>query len=118
MDDGLKRVNRPNSSRSVGINQYTMPTLPILAADTRVAIWVRAPIISIAERMNISQAMNTFGISAAKHCIEIAPEYADGYLLLGLLQMENKQKEEARKNLEKAKELGDTRAEGYLKKLK
>ena len=58
------------------------------------------------------------GISAAKHCIEIAPEYADGYLLLGLLQMENKQKEEARKNLEKAKELGDTRAEGYLKKLK
>lgn len=58
------------------------------------------------------------GISAAKHCIEIAPEYADGYLLLGLLQMENKQKEEARKNLEKAKELGDPRAEGYLKKLK
>ena len=65
MDDGLKRVNNPNSSRSVGINQYTMPTLPILAADTRVAIWVRAPIISIAERMNISQAMNTFGISAS-----------------------------------------------------
>jgi len=58
------------------------------------------------------------GISAAKHCVEIAPEYADGYLLLGLLQMETKQKEEARKNLEKAKELGDPRADGYLSKLK
>lgn len=65
MEDGLKRVNSPNSSRSVGISQYTIPTLPILAADTRFAIWVRAPIISIAERMNISQAMNTFGISAS-----------------------------------------------------
>lgn len=58
------------------------------------------------------------GISAAKHCTQIAPEYADGYLLLGLLQIENKQPEEARKNLEKAKELGDSRADGYLQKLK
>lgn len=58
------------------------------------------------------------GISAATQCIKIAPEYPDGYLLLGLLQMENKQKQEALKNLEKAKELGDTRAEEYIKKYK
>ena len=58
------------------------------------------------------------GISAASHCVEIAPEYADGYLLLGLLQMEKKQKEEALKNLQKAKELGDPRAEEYIKKYK
>ncbi len=58
------------------------------------------------------------GISAATQCTKVAPEYADGYLLLGLLQIEKNQKEEARKNLEKAKELGDSRAEEYLKKLK
>ncbi len=58
------------------------------------------------------------GISAATQCIKIAPEYADGYLLLGLLQIEKKQKQEALKNFEKAKELGDTRAEDYIKKYK
>lgn len=58
------------------------------------------------------------GIKAAQACIEIAPEYADGYLLLGIMQMETNKKDEAKKNLEKAKELGDTRADGYLKKIK
>lgn len=58
------------------------------------------------------------GIGAAQVCIQLAPEYADGYLLLGLLQMEKKQKDEALKNLEKAKELGDPRAEEYIKKYK
>ncbi len=58
------------------------------------------------------------GISAASHCIELAPEYADGYLLLGLLQKEKNLKAEALKNLEKAKELGDPRAEEYIKKMK
>lgn len=58
------------------------------------------------------------GISAASHCIELAPEYADGYLLLGLLQKEKNMKAEALKNLEKAKQLGDPRAEEYIKKMK
>ena len=40
-----------------------------------------------------------WAISAATHCIELAPEYADGYLLLGLLQKEKGNKEEAIKNL-------------------
>lgn len=56
------------------------------------------------------------GISAAKACIELAPEYADGYLLLGLLQREKGLKQESIENLKKAQELGDTRAEQYLKK--
>lgn len=56
------------------------------------------------------------GISAAKACIELAPEYADGYLLLGLLQHEKGLKQESIENLKKARELGDTRAEEYLKK--
>lgn len=58
------------------------------------------------------------GIGAAKICTQLAPEYPDGYLLLGLLQIENKQKEEGLKNLEKAKDLGDTRADNYIKKYK
>lgn len=58
------------------------------------------------------------GISAATHCTELAPEYADGYLLLGLLQKEKGLKDEAIKNLKKAQELGDTRAAEYLSKMK
>ena len=58
------------------------------------------------------------GISAASHCVELAPEYADGYLLLGLLYKEKNQKEEAIKNLKKAEELGDKRATEYLAKMK
>lgn len=56
------------------------------------------------------------GINAAKACISLAPEYADGYLLLGLLQREKGLKQESIENLKKAQELGDTRAEEYLKK--
>ena len=58
------------------------------------------------------------GIKAAQACIELAPEYADGYLLLGLLQAESGKKADALQNLKKAQELGDTRAEGYIKKYK
>ena len=58
------------------------------------------------------------GISAATHCTKLAPKYADGYLLLGLLQKEKGLKDEAIKNLKKAQELGDTRAAEYLSKMK
>ena len=58
------------------------------------------------------------GISAASRCIELAPEYADGYLLLGLLYKEKNMKEEAIRNLKKAEELGDKRATEYLAKIK
>lgn len=58
------------------------------------------------------------GMKAAQACIDLAPEYADGYLLLGIMQAETGKKAEAKKNLEKAKELGDTRADEYLKKYK
>ncbi len=57
-------------------------------------------------------------ISAATHCTELAPDYADGYLLLGLAQIENGLKADGIKNLEKAKELGDPRADEYLQKNK
>ena len=43
------------------------------------------------------------------------PEYADGYLLLGLLQREKGLKQESIEKLKKAQALGDTRPEEYLK---
>ncbi len=58
------------------------------------------------------------GKKAAQACIQLAPEYADGYLLLGILCGESGDKAEAKKNLTKAKELGDTRADEYMKKFK
>lgn len=57
-------------------------------------------------------------VSTATQCTKIAPEYAEGYLLLGLAQIEKKQKVEGLQNLEKAKSLGDPRAQGYIDKNK
>lgn len=56
------------------------------------------------------------GISAATQCTKLAPEYPDGYLLLGLLQAEKGLKTEGLQNLRKAKELGDARADEYIAK--
>ena len=53
---------------------------------------------------------------AALRCTEIATDYADGFLLLGIARQELGKPEEARKALLRAKELGDKRADEYLKK--
>lgn len=60
---------------------------------------------------------NADAVKTATRCTVIAPEYPDGYLLLGLANKELGNKDEAKKALEKAKSLGDTRADEYLKKL-
>ena len=57
-------------------------------------------------------------IRSAEICTQLAPEYADGYILLGVANMVAKNKEEGTKALMKAKELGDERADEYLKKYK
>jgi len=56
-------------------------------------------------------------IRSAEVCNKIAADYPDGWLILGIAQLNKKNKTEARKALLKAKELGDTRAETYLGKL-
>ena len=55
-------------------------------------------------------------IETARQCIAIAPEYSDGYLFLGLAQCLKGQKEEGLKNLKKARELGDSQADGLIEK--
>jgi tetratricopeptide (TPR) repeat protein len=55
-------------------------------------------------------------ITLAKKGIEVAPENADLYRMLGYCQLQKKQKEEGKKNLLKAKELGDTHVDAILQK--
>lgn len=57
-------------------------------------------------------------IRTADMCIEIEPDYADPYIVKGIAHGELKQKVEALQALEKAKELGDERAEGLIAKYK
>ena len=55
---------------------------------------------------------------AAKYCIKINPDYADGYLILGIAQTQLDQKADGIANIEKAKAMGNTQADSFLKKLK
>lgn len=67
--------------------------------------------------LQIRVKKNEDAVKAATRCTMMAPEYPDGYLLLGIANKELGNKDEAKKALEKAKSLGDTRADEYLKKL-
>lgn len=55
-------------------------------------------------------------IATAKECIAADPKLSDGYLFLGVAQCAKGQKTEGLKNLEKAKELGDTQAQTFIEK--
>ncbi len=55
-------------------------------------------------------------IQTAQECIRIEPQYSDGYLFLGLSQCLKGQKAEGVKNLQRAKELGDTQADALIEK--
>ncbi len=67
---------------------------------------------SLELRVNmIDEAMKT-----AQHCVELAPDYADGYLLLGLAQVQKGNKAEGLENMKKAQELGNEQAEKLIEK--
>ena len=57
-------------------------------------------------------------ISTAQECINLNAENSDGYLFLGLAQCLKGNKTEGIKNLQKAKDLGDTQAEALIEKYK
>ena len=57
-------------------------------------------------------------IATAKECIALDAGNSDGYLFLGLGQCLKGQKVEGIKNLQKAKELGDTQADALIEKYK
>ena len=71
-----------------------------------------------AEMANVQLRVNKpeDAIKTARRCVEIAPEYSEGYLLLGLSQIQNKQKAEGLANLKKALELGNEQAQSLIDK--
>ena len=71
-----------------------------------------------AEKANVELRVGMIddAIESAKGCISIAPGESDGYLLLGLAQCVKGLKTEGLKNLEKAKELGNSQAQSLIDK--
>ena len=71
-----------------------------------------------AEMANVQLRVNKpeDAIKTARRCVEIAPEYSEGYLLLGLSQIQNKQKAEGLANLKKALDLGNEQAQSLIDK--
>lgn len=55
-------------------------------------------------------------VAAAEKCISISQDYPDAYRILGYAQIQKGDKVNARKNLEKAKELGDETAQELIDK--
>ena len=55
-------------------------------------------------------------IKTAYVCIKLAPEYSDGYLILGLAQIGKGDKTSGLANLEKAKQLGNPQAQALIDK--
>lgn len=55
-------------------------------------------------------------IKTATRCTELAPEYSDGFLILGLAQIGKGDKTAGLPNLEKAKELGNPQAQPLIDK--
>lgn len=54
-------------------------------------------------------------VETCARCLMIEPEYPDAWLIMGIAQKQLSKKDEATKALQKAKELGDKRADQYLK---
>ena len=57
-------------------------------------------------------------IKSCDLCISVDENFADAYIIKGLAQIQTKNKDEGLKNLEKARELGDGRAQGLIEKYK
>ena len=53
-------------------------------------------------------------ITTADMCMQVAPNYTDPYIIKGIALIQKGNKKEGRQLFQKAKELGDTRAQGYL----
>jgi hypothetical protein len=73
-----------------------------------------------AEKANLLLRVNMLedAIDVARQCTAIAPDYPEGYLILGLSLIQQGQKEEGMQNLKKAKELGSDQADKLIEKYK
>lgn len=73
-----------------------------------------------AEAANLLLRLNKLdeAIIAAKQAIALKDDYAEAYLVLGIAQCKNNQKQEGIANIEKAKNLGNTQADSFLNQFK
>lgn len=71
-----------------------------------------------AEKASLELKVNMLddAIKTANLCIKVAPEYSDGYLILGLAQIKKENKAEGLANLRKANDLGSTQAQALIEK--
>ncbi len=71
-----------------------------------------------AEKASLELRVNMIddALKTATRCVELAPEYADGYMILGLAQINKGNKTEGLANLEKAKQLGHVQAQEMIDK--
>ena len=72
----------------------------------------------IAEKASLELRVNMpdKALVSAQHCIELAPEYSDGYLLLGLAQVQQGKTKEGMENMKKAHDLGNAQAQTFIEK--
>ena len=76
--------------------------------------------IYCAEAANLLLRLNKLdeAIVAAKQAIVLKDDYAEAYLVLGIAQCKNNQKQEGIANIEKAKNLGNAQADSFLTQFK
>lgn len=72
----------------------------------------------LAEKASLQLRLNMFdeAIESSKKCIEMAPEFSDTYLILGLAQTRKGNKAEGLANMKKAKEMGNAQAQALIDK--
>ncbi len=71
-----------------------------------------------AEKASLELKVNMLddALATATKCVEIAPDYPTGYLLLGLAQLRKDDKTEGLKNMEKARDMGEPQASEMIDK--
>ena len=66
--------------------------------------------------VNIRVGRNEDALNVLKAALEVDPKYAEAYRLMGIAQIQMKQKSEACASFAKAKELGDTNVDALIEK--
>jgi len=77
-----------------------------------------SPEFYLAEKASLQVRVGLYdeAVETSQQCISKAPTLSDGYLFLGLAQCLKGEKQEGVKNLQKARELGDTQADALIEK--
>lgn len=68
--------------------------------------------------LQLRVGLNEDAVKSADLCLQLTPDNTDAYIVKGIAMIMEKKKKEGFECLEKAKELGDDRAEGYMEKYK